>query len=120
MVYDINGNLLENYDISKGKLVENVREVFHPAIESVEEVGHYEIIAEYSATGGRDVKWIVDTPGVDGSDEYTEIVNIQTFIPYTESELAELELIENKPTIEQRINSIEEALLEIVIGSGLE
>ena len=54
----------------------------------VEEQGHYETIKEY-ANGGKDLKWVIDIPGVEEHDEFEDI---QIYIPYTERELAERQI----------------------------
>jgi hypothetical protein len=58
----------------------------HEAIKAVEEVGHYEVVAEYP-NGGKDVEWIVDTPGVEAKEAWDEYEDILRYIPYTETEL---------------------------------
>ena len=75
----------------------------HEAIEAVAEKGHYEVIKEYES-GGRDVKWVIDTPAVEAKEAYDEYEDIQVFVPYTSSELSERRLnrlrIERKPLLE--------------------
>ena len=48
--------------------------VHHDAVQHVEEQGHYEVIAEYP-NGGKDVRWVIDVPGVEGHDAYDEVVS---------------------------------------------
>lgn len=62
----------------------------HEATEEVEEVGHYETIAEYP-NGGKDVKWIIDVPHEDAKEAWDEYEDIQRYILYTEEQLAEKE-----------------------------
>lgn len=78
-------------DFKKGSLKEDVLTTHHDAVESVEEVGHYEVIREYP-NGGKDVKWIVDVEGVEGHDAYDEIEQIQVYVPYSENRLRAIEL----------------------------
>lgn len=81
---------LLHIDHTKGRLVQDKLFIRH--IDKVEEQGHYETIKEYP-NGGKDVKWIVDKEAVDEQDEYEDIM---VFIPYTTTELAVIELQENK------------------------
>ena len=55
-VYDQQGNLLEEYDLDLGRLEASKRIEHHPAVEEVQEKGHWETIAEYP-NGGKDVAW---------------------------------------------------------------
>ncbi len=61
--------------------------VEHPAVEGVEEVSHYETVAEYPG-GGRDVRKVIDVPGVPAQAAWTEQVPIQKYVRYTAEELA--------------------------------
>lgn len=60
-IFDIQGNIIENPDLEKGKLVDSTRPITHRYKITQEEKGHYETVAEYS-NGGKDIKWVVDTP----------------------------------------------------------
>ena len=57
------------------------------AVEGVEEVSHYETVTEYPG-GGRDVRKVIDVPGVPAQAAWTEQVPVQRYIRYTEEELA--------------------------------
>ena len=83
--------ILENYDLSLGKLVEDTLIIHHNAIEGVEEQGHYETLREYP-NGGKDVKWVVDVKGVEPKEAYDEIKNILVYVPYTNDELKEIKI----------------------------
>ena len=61
--------------------------VEHPAVEGVEEVSHYEAVTEYPG-GGRDVRKVIDVPGVPAQAAWTEQVPVQRYIRYTAEELA--------------------------------
>ena len=106
-VYDQQGNLLEDYDISLGRLEPSTRTEHHPAIKGVEEVWHWETIAEYP-NGGKDVKKVVDVAGVQAMEAWDEEVPIYIYIPYTQEELEAMEAEKNKPTAEERIAKLEE------------
>lgn len=67
--------------------LETIISEHHEAIKEVEEVGHYEIIAEYP-NGGKDVKWVIDVPHEDAKEAWDEYEDIQRYILYTEEQLA--------------------------------
>lgn len=89
-ILDASGNELTEagLDLTAGKLENETLTIHHEAVEGVEEVGHYETIAEYP-NGGKDVRWVVDTPGQEATDAWDEEEEIQRYTPYTEEELAE-------------------------------
>lgn len=66
---------------------ESIISIHHEATEEVKEVGHYEVIAEYPS-GGKDVAWIIDTPGIEAKEAWDEYEDIQRYVLYTEEELA--------------------------------
>lgn len=66
---------------------ESIISIHHEAIEETKEVGHYEVIAEYP-NGGKDVKWVIDVPGVEAKEAWDEYEDIQRYVLYTEEELA--------------------------------
>ena len=86
-ILDETGAVVENPDLTLGYLTTSTEEVTHPAVEGVEEVNHYETVAEYPG-GGRDVRKVIDVPGVPAQAAWTEQVPVQRYIRYTEEELA--------------------------------
>ena len=86
-IIDETGAVIETPDLTLGYLVDDTEPLEHPAVEGVEEVSHYETVAEYP-NGGRDVRKVIDTPGVAAKAAWTEQVPIQRYIRYTEEELA--------------------------------
>ena len=86
-IIDENGAAIETPDLTLGYLVDNTEPVEHPAVEGVEEVSHYETVTEYPG-GGRDVRKVIDVPGVPAQAAWTEQVPVQRYIRYTEEELA--------------------------------
>ena len=86
-ILDETGAVVENPDLTLGYLTTSTEEVTHPAVEGVEEVNHYETVAEYP-NGGRDVRKVIDVPGVPAQAAWTEQVPVQRYIRYTEEELA--------------------------------
>lgn len=72
-IYDTEGNLLseEEVDLELGFLMEDMIEVTVPAVEGVEEEGHYEY--KVYPNGGKDRWWVVDVPGVEAVEEHQEM-----------------------------------------------
>ena len=76
----------EDIDREKG-YIEYIKEtVHHDEVPYVEEVGHYETVAEYP-NGGKDVEWVVDTPGSQHQEAYDEEVTVGIYKLYTEEDL---------------------------------
>lgn len=98
---DEQNNEIFDPDLTKGYLTEEQILVdYHPAVEAVEEVGHYEVVREYP-NGGKDVEWMVDTPGVAAQEAWNEYETVQMFHPYTAEELAAM----NAPSQLDRIEA---------------
>ncbi len=89
-IIDETGAVVENPDLTLGYLKADTEAVEHPAVEAVEEEWHWETVAEYP-NGGKDVKKVIDVPGVEGKDAWAEQVPIQRYIRYTAEELAQKE-----------------------------
>jgi len=106
-IYNEQMELIENPDLSFGYLKLSTRTEHHEAIEGVEEVWHYETIAEYP-NGGKDVEKVIDVPGVEAKDAWDEEIQIQVYVLYTPEELEAIEAQKNKPTLEQRVTTLEE------------
>lgn len=112
-IVDQNGIELSDFDPKKGYLVE--KQLFikhHEAVEAAEEIGHYEVVAEYP-NGGKDVEWIVDTPGVEAREAYDEYETVQQFIPFTAAQLAMQKIEELK----QQLRDSDYHILKIVEGA---
>lgn len=86
-IFDINGNPMESPDMSLGWLEDKTLTIHHDAVAGVEEVSHYETLAEYP-NGGKDVQKIVDVPGVEAKDAWDEEEQVQVYHVYTAEELA--------------------------------
>ena len=115
--YDEQGNPVTDYDPAKGRLEMQKRIHHHEAVEAVEEQGHWETVAEYPETGGKDVQWVVDAPGVEAREAWDEEETYWLYIPYTEEELAQMEADRNQPTPEERVKELEEALELLLSGA---
>ena len=116
-MYDEQGNPVTDYDPDKGRLEMQKRMHHHEAVEAVEEQGHWETVAEYPETGGKDVQWVVDVPGVEAQEAWDEEETYWLYIPYTEEELAQMEADRNQPTPEERVKELEEALELLLSGA---
>lgn len=117
-IYNANMELIQNPDLSKGRLEKQTKTIKHPAVEAVEEVWHYEVIKEYP-NGGKDVQRVVDVAGVVGVPERTEEVEYWLYREYTAEELAEMEA-NRKPADAERIAALEEQLAAAKILLGVE
>ena len=116
-MYDEQGNPVTDFDPAKGRLEMQKRIHHHEAVEAVEEQGHWETVAEYPETGGKDVQWVVDAPGVEAREAWDEEETYWLYIPYTEEELAQMEADRNQPTPEERVTELEEALELLLSGA---
>lgn len=98
-IIDEHGSPIENPDLTKGYLKQETQTIHHDAVAGVEEVSHYETetlpdgtpAIYYYADGrekGRDVRKVVDVPGVAAQDAYDEEVEVQVYYVYTAEELA--------------------------------
>lgn len=116
-IYDEQGNPVTDFDPAKGRLEMQKRIHHHEAVEAVEEQGHWETVAEYPETGGKDVQWVVDVPGVEAREAWDEEETYWLYIPYTEEELAQMEADRNQPTPEERVKELEEALELLLSGA---
>ena len=115
-IYDQEGNPVTNYDPARGRLKQQVRIIHHEAVDAVEEQGHWETLAEYPETGGKDVQWVVDAPGVEAREAWDEEETYWLYIPYTEEELEQMAEAAQLPTQEERIKELEEALELLLSG----
>ena len=103
-IYNENMEHIENPDLMLGYLRPGTRTVHHESVEGVTEVWHYETVAEYP-NGGKDVRKVVDVPGVEAQAEWGEEIPIQIYVPYTQEELDRMEAERNKPTQLDRIEA---------------
>lgn len=110
-ILDETGAVMENPDLTLGYLVGGTEPVEHPAVEGVEEVNHYETVAEYP-NGGRDVRKVIDVPGVPAQAAWTEQVPIQKYIRYTAEELAAQEEARKKAEAREKLPETVAALQE--------
>lgn len=119
-IIDERGNPMENPDLSLGWLEDKTQTIHHDAVAGVEEVSHYETLAEYP-NGGKDVQKVVDVPGVEAKDAWDEEEQVQVYHLYTAEELAAQEKARKEaeekaqlPTAEERIAALEAAMLDLL------
>lgn len=103
-IYNEQIELIENPDLALGYLRPGTRTEHHDAVEGVTEVWHYETVAEY-ANGGKDIRKVVDVPGVKAQAAWDEEIPIQIYVSYTQEELDRIEAERNKPTQLDRIEA---------------
>lgn len=83
--------IIENPDLTKGRIEISYIEKTIPEIQEIKEQGHYETIKVYQ-NGGKDIKWVVDVAGVKYQPERIEKEQIYIYIPYSEEEIKEINL----------------------------
>lgn len=131
-IININGNPIEAPDLTKGYLKPETQTIHHDAVAGVEEVSHYETetlpdgtpAIYYYADGrekGRDVRKVVDVPGVEAKDAWDEEEQVQVYHLYTAEELAAQEKARKEaeekaqlPTAEERIAALEAAMIDLL------
>lgn len=137
-IIDTNGSPMENPDLTLGYLKTETQTVHHDAVEGVKEVSHYETetlpdgtpAIYYDADGrekGRDVRKVVDVPGVAAKEAYDEEVEVQRYILYTADELAEQAAAREKaeqqaklPNTETRLAALESAMRDLLAAYATE
>lgn len=110
-IIDENGAVIETPDLTLGYLVDETEPMEHPAVEGVDEVSHYETVAEYP-NGGRDVRKVIDVPGVPAQAAWTEQIPVQRYIRYTSEELAAQEEARKKQEAKDKLPETVAALQE--------
>ena len=132
-ILDAHGNelKLEDIDLNAGKLVDETITVHHDAVEGVEEVSHVEVLKEYYETGpdgtpvldedghkvvfGKDVKTIVDVPGVEAKEAYDEQEEIQRYILYTAEELDKIAKEKADAQASMTITAVKMPIIRLII-----
>lgn len=126
-IIDINGNPMETPDLSLGWLEDKTQTIHHDAVAGVEEVSHYETetlpdgtpAIYYDADGrekGRDVRKVVDVPGVEAKDAWDEEEQVQVYHLYTAEELAAQAEAKKKAEESAAAEAKKKAELEAVPG----
>ena len=108
-IYDEQMQPLAAPDMALGWMEEAFRSVHHPAVPAIREQWHYEVTAQYS-NGGRDVRRVIDVPGMQARNAWEERIPILIYHPFTGEELAQREAEKNRPEMEARMQRIEAAM----------
>lgn len=114
-IYDESMEPIGFPDLSLGWLENSTFTVHHEAVEGVKEEFHYETIREYP-NGGKDVRKVIDVPGVMAQEAWDEEIPIQIYHPYTQEELEAIEAERNKPTYDERLAAMEEMIDMLLAG----
>lgn len=122
-IIDSTGVEIATPDLTKGYLKPDTQTVHHDAVAGVEEVSHYEY--KTYPNGGKDRWKVVDVPGVAAQGAYDEEVEVQRYVLYTAEELAaqeqarkEAEQKAQLPTLEERIASMEAAMIDLLAAQA--
>lgn len=117
-IIDETGAVITNPDLTAGYLAADTEAVEHPAQDAVEELSHYETVAEYP-NGGKDVRKVIDRAAVPAAPAWTEQLPIQRYIRYTAEELAaqeeERKKQEAKDKLPERVDELETANDDIIL-----
>ena len=111
-IYNMSMERIEKPDLTLGYLKPGTRTEHHDAVDGVAEAWHYETVAEYP-NGGKDIKKVVDVPGVAAQEAWDEEIPIQIYVPYTQEELDRMEAERNKPTMADRLIALEEENIQL-------
>lgn len=108
-IIDETGAVITNPDLTAGYLAADTEAVEHPAQDAVEELSHYETVAEYP-NGGKDVRKVIDRAAVPAAPAWTEQLPIQKYVRYTAEELAAQEEARKKSEAREKLPETVEAL----------
>lgn len=114
-IYNERMELIEKPELLLGYLRPGTRTEHHAAVQGMAEQWHYETVAEYP-NGGKDIRRVVDVPGVEARESWDEEIAIQIYTPYTQEELDRMALEQAMPSTEERLELLEEALEMILTG----
>ena len=101
-ILDETGAVITSPDLTAGYLAADTEAVEHPAQDAVEELSHYEMVAEYP-NGGKDVRKVIDRAAVPAAPAWTEQLPIQRYIRYTAEELAAQEEARKKQEAQEKL-----------------
>lgn len=117
-ILDETGAVITSPDLTAGHLVDDTETVEHPAQAAVEELSHYETVAEYP-NGGKDVRKVIDRAAVPAAPAWTEQLPVRRYIRYTAEELAAQEearkQAEQMAQLPDRVAALETANNDIIL-----
>ncbi len=109
-IIDQQGHILENPDLSLGRLVpDQLLIAHHPAEPEVQEQSHTEVTKTYP-NGGKDLHRVIDTAYSPAKEAWDEYEDVMRYIPYTPQELEEMQ---KYVPAEERIAALEAAMMEL-------
>lgn len=116
MIYDEQGIPVDNPDLTAGYLIDGTHTVHHDAVDGVQEQSHMEVITEYPGRG-RDVRKVIDVPGVEARDAWDEQVPCQIYVLHP----PDLPKQDAGTSLEARVEQTEAALIELagMIAGGM-
>ncbi len=112
-ILDETGAVITSPDLTAGHLVDDTETVAHPAQAAVEELSHYETVAEYP-NGGKDVRKVIDRAAVPAAPAWTEQLPIQRYIRYTAEELAAQDAARKKQEAQDKLPELVDSLAQQV------
>lgn len=110
-ILDETGAIITNPDLTAGYLAADTEAVEHPAQDAVEELSHYETVAEYP-NGGKDVRKVIDRAAVPAAPAWSEQLPIQRYIRYTAEELAAQEEARKKQEAQEKLPELVDSLAQ--------
>lgn len=111
-IYNEDMSPIENPDLTNGYLVRSTREIFHDAVQGVEEIWHYETQNVYP-NGGKNLVRVIDVAGVKSRPAWIEKIPVMIYKPYTEEEKKAIREEKAKPSFDDRIKTLETAFSKI-------
>lgn len=103
--------IIENPDLEKGYLRQDkIETIYHEATPEIQEKSHYVTIKEYP-NGGKDVERVIDVEYQPEREAYYDYEDIQVYVPYTEKELARIEIGKLKQELEKWKEDVEQVEL---------
>lgn len=110
-ILDETGAVVTSPDLTAGYLAADTEAVEHPAQEAVEELSHYETVAQYP-NGGKDVRKVIDRAAVPAAPAWTEQLPIQRYIRYTAEELAAQQEARKKQEAQEKLPELVDSLAQ--------
>ena len=117
-IIDSNGVEIATPDLTKGSLKQETQTIHHDAVAGGTPAIYYDADGREK---GRDVRKVVDVPGVEAQEAYDEEVEVQRYVLYTAEELAAQEKARKEaeekaqlPTAEERLAALEAAMLDLL------
>ncbi len=95
---------IKDWDLNKGRLLQDTLTTTIEAVDGQDEVGHYEVVATYP-NGGEDIKWVVDKPFVKAQPQRQEVEEIMVFVPFSPQEQKQYDQTRYEMLVESKIRA---------------